>query len=186
MNDCFSGVRGVVLINRQTRCPLRRSGLVAFARDLKRQMRLGRKGFNICFVDDQTIRRLNSTYRGKDKVTDVLSFPWNDGKDNAKPDARPLFRGERGKAGDFLGEIVISVPAARRNARAEGHSTLNEIRWLILHGVLHLLGYDHACDSGEMTALELVLRDKLGISGMGKGKKSKVKTQNSKGKAGIA
>jgi len=62
----------------------------------------------------------------------------------------------------FLGDVVISAPSARRNARTEGHATLNEIRWLILHGVLHLLGYDHDTDGGEMTALELALREKLG------------------------
>jgi len=65
----------------------------------------------------------------------------------------------------FLGDIVISVDAARRNAREEGHSTLNEIRWLILHGLLHLLGHDHERDQGEMTRLELALRSRLGISG---------------------
>ena len=66
---------------------------------------------------------------------------------------------------DFLGDIVISVETARRNARGEGHATLMEIRWLILHGVLHLLGYDHEVDDGEMTALELRLREQLGVDG---------------------
>ena len=65
----------------------------------------------------------------------------------------------------FLGDVVISVETARRNARREGHSTANEIRWLILHGVLHLLGYDHETDRGEMTALEISLRARLGIAG---------------------
>ena len=66
---------------------------------------------------------------------------------------------------NFLGDIVISVDTAKRNARKEGHSTLNEIRWLILHGLLHLLGYNHEYDQGEMTRLELALRSRLGISG---------------------
>jgi probable rRNA maturation factor len=65
----------------------------------------------------------------------------------------------------FLGDIVISVDSAKRNARKAGHSTLNEIRWLILHGLLHLLGYNHEGDRGEMTRLELALRRRLGISG---------------------
>jgi probable rRNA maturation factor len=66
---------------------------------------------------------------------------------------------------NLLGDIVISVDTARRNARKEGHSTLNEIRWLILHGFLHLLGYNHESDQGEMVKLELALRTRLGISG---------------------
>ncbi len=63
--------------------------------------------------------------------------------------------------------------------REEGHSTLNEIRWLILHGVLHLLGYDHERDSGEMIALELALREQLGVAG-GTQEKEQVKSQNAK------
>ena len=70
-----------------------------------------------------------------------------------------------GEKSNFLGEVVISVETARRNAAAEGHSTLNEIRWLILHGLLHLLGYDHERDDGEMTALELKLREQLSLAG---------------------
>ena len=66
--------------------------------------------------------------------------------------------------GHFLGDIMISVDTARRNARREGHSTLDEIRWLILHGALHLLGYDHARDNGEMLRLELSLRERQGIA----------------------
>ncbi|HEV2177595.1 MAG TPA: rRNA maturation RNase YbeY [Terriglobia bacterium] len=61
----------------------------------------------------------------------------------------------------FLGDIVISAETARRNARLEGHGTENEIRWLILHGVLHLCGFDHERDRGEMTTLELRLRRRL-------------------------
>jgi probable rRNA maturation factor len=58
---------------------------------------------------------------------------------------------------------VISAETARRNARAATHSTAREIRWLILHGVLHLLGYDHETDRGEMAAFELALRERLKI-----------------------
>ena len=125
-------------------------------------MRLGRRDFNVCFVDDPTIRRLNAAYRGQARPTDVLSFPWED-SNGWRDGAASEFAG-------FLGDVVISAPTARRNARREGHSTANEIRWLILHGVLHLLGYDHETDRGEMTALELSLRERLGISG-GKGQR---------------
>ena len=75
---------------------------------------------------------------------------------------------------------MISAHTARRNARAEGNSTANEIRWLIVHGLLHLLGYDHETDVGEMTALELSLRDHLGIAGERASQKKKIKNQKAK------
>jgi probable rRNA maturation factor len=174
-----------VIVNLQKRYALPRSSLSAFARNLKRRLRLGKGEFNICFVDDNAIRQLNSAFRGKDKATDVLSFAWNEAEGPVPPEPRAASR-RLGQGGitNFLGDVVISVQTARRNAREEGHSTLNEIRWLILHGVLHLLGYDHELDSGEMIALELALRDQLCVVGAGRKNKSKVKSQKSKGKAG--
>ena len=100
----------------------------------------------------------------------------------------PPRRGEHGGLKNFLGDVVISVETARRNAAAEGHSTLDEIRWLILHGVLHMLGYDHEHDRGEMVALELALREQLGVAGGPGGKrsqKSKCKSQKAKVKAEV-
>jgi len=169
-----------VLVNLQKRHVVRSAPLRAFVRNLKRRLRLGSREFNICLVDNKVIRRLNFAYRAKDKATDVLSFPWYDTAEPHRQELRlPSRRREWGEATNFLGEAVISVEMARRNARAERHSTLNEIRWLILHGVLHLLGYDHERDSGEMVALELSLREQLGIAGrLGVGKK--VKSQNAK------
>jgi probable rRNA maturation factor len=175
-----------VLVNLQKRYVVRTASLAGFARGLKRRLRLGKREFNICLVDDDAIRRLNSAYRGKNKATDVLSFPWNETDGPHRPGPRPASRrGEIDEFGNFLGDVVISVETARRSAAAEGHATLNEIRWLILHGVLHLLGYDHSRDSGEMTALELTLRDQLGVAGAGRKSKAKVKTQKSKVKAGV-
>ncbi len=161
-----------MLLNQQKAYALRLPVLDAYVRELKQRLRLGTREFNICFVDDPTMRRANAAFRGKDRATDVLSFPWGEpdrsrgtvgrGKD---PASRPLrhtnSRGARAEFEGFLGDVVISVETARRNAREEGHSTLNEIRWLILHGVLHLLGYDHEQDNGEMTTLELALRERL-------------------------
>jgi probable rRNA maturation factor len=127
-------------------------------------------------VDDRQIKRLNTLYLGKNRATDVLSFPWK--AQESQPPPRPGSERARSKYTrrsaseraarefrNFLGDIVISVDTAKRNARKEGHSTLNEIRCLILHGVLHLLGYNHEEDHGEMTRLELALRSRLGISG---------------------
>jgi probable rRNA maturation factor len=128
---------------------------------------LNRRDLNICFVDDREIAKLNARYRGKGRPTDVLSFPWGS--------VSPSSNNGVGQAEwhIFLGDVVISVQTARRNARAEGHSTLNEIRWLILHGVLHLVGYDHETDHGEMTAREVALRERLGIAGRGSGRRAR-------------
>jgi probable rRNA maturation factor len=163
-----------MILNRQKRYGVSRGAVGAFIERLRAALRLGRRDFNICFVGDQEMRRLNVAYLGRRRLTDVLSFPWRAGEGVSLP--RPV-KGraypERGATAgeaefaDFLGDVVISVEAARRNARREGHSTLNEIRWLILHGVLHLLGHDHERDRGEMNSLELSLRERLGIAGRG-------------------
>jgi probable rRNA maturation factor len=135
---------------------------------LRRALKLGRRDFNICFVDDRAIAEFNAQYRGQARPTDVLSFPWDGAA--AHPTGRPAGRRAKAKPGrarefdHLLGDVVISVETARRNARREGHSMRQEIRWLILHGLLHLLGYDHATDQGEMTALEHELRARLGIA----------------------
>jgi len=144
--------------------------------DLRWTLGLGRHDCNVCLVNDREIRRLNALYRGKERATDVLAFPWDD-PERLAPARTKRGRRQRRQASsglaacaeiefrNHLGDIVISVETARRNARQEGHSTLNEIRWLILHGLLHLLGYDHESDQGEMVRLELALRSRLGISG---------------------
>jgi len=97
---------------------------------------------SIAFVDDASMKSLNKKFRGKSKTTDVLTFP-----------------GE----GAFLGDIVISLDQARRQARDERHSLATEVRYLILHGILHALGYDHETDNGEMNTLEIKLRSKVGL-----------------------
>ena len=168
---------GSMLINLQENYAVRFASLRAFVRNLRRALRLGRRDFNVCFVDDRRMRELNAAFRGKDRPTDVLSFPWEVGG------VKPAVEGHQGNLREaagrtgraaavpsaefegFLGDVVISVDTARRNALEAGHATLNEIRWLILHGALHLLGYDHERDHGEMTRLELELRSRLAISG---------------------
>jgi len=91
----------------------------------------------------------NKTFRGKDTTTDVLSFP---------------FEAEEFEAGDNnLGDIFISLEQAKRQAEENNLTFEREIRQLILHGILHLCGFDHETDAGEMNRLELKLREKLGI-----------------------
>jgi len=122
---------------------------------------------SVALVSDATVRALNRTYRGVDRATDVLSFP------NSPP--RRTRRTRRSipvsssvspvssVVESFLGEIVIARGVARRQARAVGHSELTELRVLALHGLLHLLGYDHEGDHGRMREVERRLRRKGGL-----------------------
>ena len=165
-----------MILNLQDKDIVNASRLSEYVGELRRALGLGRRDCNICLVNDREMRRLNALYRGTDRATDVLAFPW-DAPERPIPARTKRGRGQRRQASsglaacveiefrNHLGDIVISVETAKRNARQEGHSTLNEIRWLILHGLLHLLGYDHESDQGEMNRLELALRTRLGISG---------------------
>jgi probable rRNA maturation factor len=107
------------------------------------------KRFAVAFVSDGRMRQLNEMFRGKDSTTDVLSFPHV--ADEFDPD--------KGN----LGDIVISAEQAERQAVENGLDLETEIKRLILHGLLHLCGYDHETDNGEMDTRELKLRDQLDI-----------------------
>ena len=102
----------------------------------------------VALVSDARMRALNRQFRGKDKVTDVLSFPAQAGSVSA--------------AG-FLGDVVIASGVAKKQAKAAGHGLNIEIRVLALHGLLHLLGYDHGSDDGKMARIEARLRKKAGL-----------------------
>ena len=106
---------------------------------------------SIAFVDDEAMRSLNRKFRHKASTTDVLTFRADDSY------------GEQSNGGRPLGDIVISVDQARRQAPAEKHSLAVEVRYLILHGILHALGYDHETDRGEMNALEVEVRAAVGL-----------------------
>jgi probable rRNA maturation factor len=123
-------------------------GLAAFVRRVAAASpRRARGAVTVVLAGDALVRRLNRDFRGKDRVTDVLSFP--SGGQRLADGTRPL------------GEIVVSVPQAARQARAAGHSAAREIRLLVLHGYLHLLGYDHDVDDGTMMRLETRLARRL-------------------------
>ncbi|MEM7584443.1 MAG: rRNA maturation RNase YbeY [Acidobacteriota bacterium] len=110
--------------------------------------------FAVRFISDREMRRLNATYRGRDKTTDVLSFPGEVEEDAG------LSRSEVGRIERHLGDVAISVPTARRQAGQRGHSVETELRILMLHGMLHCLGYDHETDDGAMDSLERQLRSR--------------------------
>jgi probable rRNA maturation factor len=109
-------------------------------------------GATVAFVGDRAIRRLNREFRGRDAVTDVLSFPSGEDDHSLSDEYRSL------------GDVVIAVPQAERQAEENNLTFDEEIAQLILHGLLHLHGYDHATDAGEMNRLELRLRRRLGIN----------------------
>ena len=151
-----------MILNQQSKKSVDVGRATGLVRKLEKILGLRGKTFNVCFVDDEQICALNSAYRQKLKPTDVLSFPWS------QPNA--LKSGRRAGASDpnrefagFLGDVVISVETAYRNAQAEGHPPEAEIGWLIVHGLLHLLGMDHETDGGMMAALECDLRLRLGL-----------------------
>ena len=121
--------------------------------------RAARGRVNIAIVTDARIRALNREYRRKDVATDVLSFPADAGRSN--PRAR--FPRASDPGARFLGDIVIAAGVARRQARMAGHSDLTELRILALHGLLHLLGYDHHGRSDAMARLERRLRKACGL-----------------------
>jgi len=105
---------------------------------------------SIAIISDRRMRALNRQFRGKDAVTDVLSFP---------SDPSTALASEP----KFLGDIVIAAGVANRQAREAGHSARTEVKVLALHGLLHLLGYDHEADDGKMARVEGRLRKKAGL-----------------------
>jgi probable rRNA maturation factor len=101
---------------------------------------------SLLLTSDRQMRQLNRCFRGRDKPTDVISFP-----------------AVGAVSHKFAGDLAISVDIAARNARQLGHTLNDEIRVLILHGLLHLAGYDHENDNGTMARKEARLRSKLGL-----------------------
>ena len=106
---------------------------------------LSHSELSVALVDDDTIQRLNRDYRGKDSPTDVLAFAMSEGEALVEMEGEPL----------LLGDVIISVPTAERQARRRKRPLLDELTMLLAHGLLHLLGYDHDTDETEreMTAL---------------------------------
>lgn len=120
---------------------VRRRELRPWLRELVEELAPESTSFAVRFTSDREMRRLNHGFRGKDKSTDVLSFP-----------------GGTTHEGHHLGDVVIAVPTARRQAAERGHDVERELRTLLLHAVLHCLGYDHETDDGTMERLERRLR----------------------------
>jgi probable rRNA maturation factor len=129
-----------MVILRQPIAGVSQAALERFAGRARRAAGL-RGQVNVLVTGDAEVRRLNRQFRHKDRTTDVLSFP--------------------GMDPSFAGDIAISAATAARNARRLGHSTAQEMKVLLLHGLLHLAGYDHEADQGEMARKEQRLRREL-------------------------
>ena len=141
----------IEVVNRQRQQPIDCERWQAFTARALKVAPASDADVTVVFVSDRAMRELNRMWRGKRATTDVLSFP--------------AAQAEFEKAeGPSLGDVVISVEQAARQAKEHGLSLENEVAQLILHGLLHLSGYDHETDQGEMNQLELRLRKRLGIA----------------------
>jgi probable rRNA maturation factor len=140
----------IEVINRQRRRRVSAKNCREFSERALKSIAAGQRSATIVFVSDSAIQKLNRQFRGKNYATDVLSFP-------AQHE-----RFEQEMKTD-LGEVVISLDRAAAQAKENGLTFTNEVQQLILHGLLHLCGYNHETDKGEMNRLELKLRTKLGI-----------------------
>jgi probable rRNA maturation factor len=137
----MSSPEGSTVTFRRIPADVRPRAIERFARKLEREVARGTR-FDCLVTGDAELRRLNAQFRGKDYATDVLSFPGSDG---------------------HLGDLAISAARARVQAREFGHTTEQELRILMLHGVLHLLGMDHEIDAGRMARAEKRWRRELGL-----------------------
>jgi probable rRNA maturation factor len=130
--------KNFTVVNHQRKHAIDNGKLRHFLKSLVPELGLGRREFSVVFITDEKIRRMNRDYRGYDKPTDVLSF-----------------RGD----GEYLGDILISSETAYNQSRKSGRLSFDSnVKRLVLHGLLHLMGYDHETDNGEMRAVERRLR----------------------------
>jgi probable rRNA maturation factor len=138
-----------MIVNRQRRVPIAIEPLQLFYERVRRELRFAPESVTIQLISDAAMASMNQTFRKKHGPTDVLSFP-----------AKRTRPGENAK---YVGDIAISPETARRNARRFSRGLGVEMRILILHGMIHLAGFDHEADQGEMDRLERQLRKRLGI-----------------------
>jgi len=121
---------------------LSKSGLARFLKRAQGLVALEGE-VDVLLTSDAEIKRLNKAFRGKNKATDVLSFP------------------APGEAEGVAGDLAVSLDTAALQAQSHGHSLREEVRILLLHGLLHLAGEDHEVDAGEMASREMALRREL-------------------------
>lgn len=152
-----------MVVNRQRRVRIAVDSLSDFLETARTALRFPKGSVGVQFVSDSAMASLNLKYRNKKGPTDVLSFP-------AADEDGPSERGAREATSSlsedepYIGDIAIAPETARRNAREYSRSLDEELRILILHGMIHLAGYDHEVDDGQMNRIERRLRRELGLS----------------------
>jgi probable rRNA maturation factor len=159
-----------MIVNRQSRILIPLPELDKFISRARRRLHLPKDSFTVCLVTDAEIARWNRAYRGKSGPTDVLSFPTNArkskharGRDKhaREDDSFHAAEASSNRATKYFGDIAIAPAVAKRNANRFGRAFDDEMRILILHGILHLMGYDHEADDGQMERRENRLRREL-------------------------
>lgn len=165
-----------MIVNRQSCIAVPLRDLDKFLTRAQRLLRIPNNALTVCLVTDAEIARWNRAYRGKKGPTDVLSFPTNVSASKSKRDAQRSLRKRvafnastsasaaaetENESKNYLGDIAIAPAVAKRNASRFGRTFADEMRILILHGILHLMGYDHETDAGQMDRRETRLRRQL-------------------------
>jgi probable rRNA maturation factor len=153
-----------MIVNHQRAVRIRTTALETYSKRVAKLVKLPADSLTICFVENREIARWNRDYRGKKGPTDVLSFPIQ-GTNRHRPRrarSKEFFSAETPSV-LYVGDIAISPEIAKRNAARFGRTVDAELRILILHGMLHLLGFDHETDHGEMDRREAWLRRQLGL-----------------------
>jgi probable rRNA maturation factor len=168
-----------MILNRQRAVRVARRPLETFLHRVEDEMKLGNSVVTVCLVSDAEIARMNEAFRKKKGPTDVLSFPAGKTRRASAIRRKKIYTEDSKTTEDteksrgnqasltmqtYLGDIAIAPETARRYAKKNGRSLRNELRVLILHGVLHLLGYDHETDRGEMDRIERKMRRRFGLA----------------------
>ena len=143
-----------MILNRQRKVRVAVRTLDKFLARACKELRVSHDVLTVCLVTNNEIKKWNGAYRHKNKPTDVLSFPATASKNGRI--ARQFTR-------KYLGDVAIAPEVARANAKEFGRTFEQEMQILIVHGILHLMGYDHEADDGRMMRREMRVRRKLGI-----------------------
>ena len=152
-----------MILNRQRRVRIPVAELNRFLGAAQKRLRVPPGAVTIALVTDREMKKWNRAFRGKNRPTDVLSFPV-DGPAKTQPSHSRPKSPRRTPLGQYLGDIAIAPAMAQRNARHYRRAFSTEMRILILHGILHLLGYDHETDHGQMDRREARVRRDLGLA----------------------